>query len=228
MKRINFLSMFLLVAMMAFAQADVTTFLGIPVDGTKSAMRQKLIGKGFVPKTVGGSEFFEGEFNGMDVNIYIVTNNNKVYRLMICDALPRSEADIKIRFNTLVAQFQNNKRYATVQDYTISESEMISYEMTVHKKNYEAVFYQIPDPEKIDTLAVQTQIRNELLQKYTPEQLENPTEELIQELQNVSTRIAMELILMRPVWFRIRENYGEYYISMFYDNEYNHANGEDL
>ena len=33
---------------------------------------------------------------------------------------------------------------------------------------------------------------------------------------------------MKPVWFRICESYGEYYITMFYDNEYNHANGEDL
>jgi len=32
----------------------------------------------------------------------------------------------------------------------------------------------------------------------------------------------------RPVWFRIAENYGKYYILMFYDNKYNEANGEDL
>jgi len=27
---------------------------------------------------------------------------------------------------------------------------------------------------------------------------------------------------------REEEMYGKYYIMMFYDNEYNHANGEDL
>ena len=32
----------------------------------------------------------------------------------------------------------------------------------------------------------------------------------------------------KPVWFMISENYGQYYITMFYDNEYNRANGEDL
>lgn len=228
MKKIIFLLFMVMFSMIAVAQTDVTTFLGIPIDGTKSAMKEKLIGKGFVPKTVDGTEFFEGEFNGIDVRIYIATNNNKVYRLMVCDAKTQSEANIKIRFNNLVSQFKNNKRYTFTDDYTISESERISYEMTVNKKNYDAVFYQIPDMEKVDTLALQAQVRNELLQKFTPEQLENPTEELTQEAQSIAVRIGLELVLKKLVWFRICESYGEYYIAMYYDNEYNHANGEDL
>lgn len=228
MTRIMSLFLMVMFSMIAVAQTDVTTFLGIPIDGTKSAMRRKLIRKGFVPKTVDGTEFFEGEFNGIDVHIYIVTNNNKVYRLMVCDVKTQSEANIKIRFNNLVSQFKNNKRYTFTDDCTISESERISYEMTVNKKNYDAVFYQIPDMEKVDTLALQAQVRNELLQKFTPEQLESPTEDLSQEAQNVMTRIGLELIFMKQVWFRICEYYGEYYITMYYDNEYNHANGEDL
>ena len=49
----------------AFAEvkkSDMTTFLGIPVDGTVSSMKQKLISKGFVTKKVGTNEFLEGEF----------------------------------------------------------------------------------------------------------------------------------------------------------------------
>ena len=214
--------------MVTFAQNDVTTFLGIPVDGFKSEMKQKLIAKGFEPQKVGDNEYLEGEFNGTDVHIYIATNNNKVYRIMLCDAKTQSEADIKIRFNRLVSQFQNNKRYTALEDYTLSESEDISYEMTVHKKNYDALFYQVPDMEKVDTLAMQAQVKNELLQKYTSEQLENPTEEMNEEVQKIAMRIGMDMIFKKPVWFRICEHYGEYYITMFYDNEYNHANGEDL
>ena len=37
-----------------------------------------------------------------------------------------------------------------------------------------------------------------------------------------------ELFSKRSVWFLISEKYGEYRISMFYDNEYNHSDGEDL
>ncbi len=211
-----------------YAQKDVTTFLGIPIDGYKSEMTQKLISKGFVPKKLGDNEFLDGEFNGEDVHIYIGTNNNKVYRIMLCDANTRSEADIKIRFNKLVSQFKNNKRYITLEDYTLSDSEDISYGMSVLKKKYDALFYQVPSMEQMDTLAMKEQVRNEILKKYSPEQLENPTEEIIQELKDMTLRMLMDMISKKPVWFCICEHYGEYYISMYYDNEYNHANGEDL
>ena len=210
------------------AQNDVTTFLGIPVDGFKSEMKQKLVSKGFVPKKVGTNEFLEGEFNGTDVQAFIVTNNNKVWRIMLADKNRVDEAQIKIRFNILVSQFENNKRYIPLDKYTLSDEEDISYEMTVNKKNYDALFYQVPNMEKVDTLALQKKVRNELLSKYTEAELKNPSEEITKEIQNTAIKIGMEMMFMKPVWFRICESYGEYYITMFYDNEYNHANGEDL
>ena len=215
-------------AVSTYAQKDVTTFLGIPVDGFKSEMKQKLIAKGYVPKKAGDGEYFEGEFNGVDVNIFIGTNNNKVYRIMVCDKNTRNEADIKTRFNRLVSQFMNNKRYIAFEDYTLSESENISYEMTVNNKNYEAIFYQNPDMEKVDTLAITKLVQDELLKKYSPEQIENPTEEIKKEKEDIAVKIGMDMLSKKSVWFRICKNYGEYYIAMYYDNEYNHANGEDL
>lgn len=228
MKKLLFSLLATLLTLSLYAQNDVTTFLGIPVDGFKSEMRQKLIAKGFTPKKVGNNEYLEGEFNGTDVHIFIATNNNKVYRIMVCDANTLDEANIKIRFNKLVNQFENNKRYTALDQYTISDTEDISYEMLVHKKNFDALFYQNPDMEKVDTLALQNKIREQLLEKYKPEQLENPTEEMNQEVQAIAMRIGMDMIFKKPVWFRICESYGEYYITMYYDNEYNHANGEDL
>ena len=228
MKKLLFSLLATLLTLSLYAQNDVTTFLGIPVDGFKSEMRQKLIAKGFTPKKVGTKEYLEGEFNGTDVHIFIATNNNKVYRIMVCDANTQDEANIKIRFNKLVNQFENNKRYTALDQYTISDTEDISYEMLVHKKNFDALFYQNPDMEKVDTLALQNKIREQLLEKYKPEQLENPTEEMNQEAQAIAMSIGMDMIFKKPVWFRICESYGEYYITMYYDNEYNHANGEDL
>ena len=228
MKKFLFSLLATLLTLSLYAQNDVTTFLGIPVDGFKSEMRQKLIAKGFTPKKVGTNEYLEGEFNGTDVHIYIATNNNKVYRIMVCDANTQDEANIKIRFNKLVNQFENNKRYTALDQYTISDTEDISYEMLVHKKNFDALFYQNPDMEKVDTLALQNKIREQLLKKYKPEQLENPTEEMNQEVQAIAMRIGMDMIFKKPVWFRICEHYGKYFITIFYDNEYNHANGEDL
>lgn len=53
MKRFLLLMITVMASLVSLAQQkDVTKFLGIPIDGTVSAMRQKLIAKGF--KTVFG------------------------------------------------------------------------------------------------------------------------------------------------------------------------------
>ena len=222
----NFIS-FMLALMFActvHAQKDVTTFLGIPIDGFKTEMKKKLIAKGFTPKTLEGHDYLEGEFNGVDVDLYIVTNNNKVFRIMVSDANMLDEANIKIRFNTLINQFKNNKRYTCFDDYELSETEDISYEMTVNNKIYEATFYQNPNMDIVEEKA-----RKELLNVYTEDQLKNPTEEVRNALQKKILSIKVDVMSNKVVWFRIRElNYGQYYIVMYYDNEYNHANGEDL
>ena len=79
-----------------YAQKDVTKFLGIPVDGTKTAMIQKLKAKGFQYNSSG--DYLTGEFNGRDVRISVVTNNNKVYRIMVVDDNNSDETSIKIHF----------------------------------------------------------------------------------------------------------------------------------
>ena len=191
MKMILILSFLVMTAISTLAQNDVTTFLGIPVDGFKSEMKKKLIAKGFAPKKVGSEEFLEGEFNGTDVRVYIVTNNNKVYRIALSDVATQNAANIKIRFNRLVRQFENNKRYSSIDNYILSDDEDIAYEMSVHDKIYEAVFYQVPITEE-------------------------------------DSKAWAEKAINKHVWFRIFESYGKYYITMFYDNKYNQANGEDL
>ena len=223
MKRVLLFCLMAIIAISMFAQKDITTFLDIPVDGYKSEMKQKLISKGFVPQKLGTQEYLTGEFNGTDVIVSIVTNNNKVYRIMLGDANTRSEADIKLRFNKLVSQFENNKRYNSLCEYTLSDEEDISYEMSVHNKIYEAMFSQVPNKENVDSLVL-----NELLSKYTEDELTNPSEEISKDIKDTEIKIYKDLLFMKTVWFRIFENYGEYYIAMYYDNKYNCANGEDL
>ncbi len=221
MKKILFASMFFLISIILSAQEkDVTKFLGIPIDGFKPEMIQKLKAKGFTTSQ-NNSDVLEGEFNGTNVNIHIVTNNNKVCRIMVCDQTPISETDIKIRFNKLCEQFKNNSKYISISDYTIPEDEDISYEMNVKNKRYEAIFYQY-------TPEIDSTVMEKLREIYTEEELANPTEELQKIIQNLSVLKQMDKMVMKPVWFMISEYYGEYFISMFYDNEYNRANGEDL
>lgn len=222
MKRLILAAMMILFATTANAQKDVTKFLGIPVDGTKAEMIQKLKAKGFTSLAY-DNEVLEGEFNGEDVNIFIGTNNNRVYRLMIVDVNERNETDIRIRFNNLCYQFEHNDNYIFfTDDQSIPQDENISYEMTVKDKRYEAVYYQNP---VIDSAAMVNTMLEHLSSKYSIEQIATLTEE---EQAKLQVDLAVDIISKKSVWFMIRERYGKYYISMFYDNEYNRSNGEDL
>lgn len=98
--------------------------------------------------------------------------------------------------------------------------------MIVNKKRYDAAFYQLP--LKIDTVALAEKIKSKLASKYTEEQFANPTEELQKEMISTGLPFILEIYSKKSVWFMIKEIYGKYYILMYYDNEYNRANGEDL
>ena len=135
------LILLLFVSATVYAQKEVTKFLGIPVDGYKSEMIQKLKAKGY--KYDSTTDYLEGEFNGRDVLIAVVTNNNKVYRIAVFDKNYLNETDIKIRFNTLCGQFENNSKYFGSKEQKISDNDDISYEISVHNRRYEAVFYQM-------------------------------------------------------------------------------------
>ena len=221
----NFILVFatLAVSKNLYAQKDVTQFLGIPVDGYKSEMIQKLKSKGFTINPH-KADVLDGEFNGTDVNIFIATDNNKVWRIAIMDANDMSEGNIKIRFNNLLQQFQNNKNYLSNPDsailkYTIPENEDISYELTVNKKRYQAVFYQ--KTAAYDSLTAEKDI---LMAKKSRNDNDG------EKLASLIVKIFKESLksLDKSVWFMISERYGKYYITMFYENVYNKANGEDL
>lgn len=230
MKKLLSIFVMVLCALSISAQEkEVTKFLGIPVDGTKAEMRKKLIEKGFTPKTFQGNEFFEGEFNGHDVHVYIVTNSNKVWRIAVHDKNTCSETDIKIRFNNLCSQFSKNEKYAPADfklDQTIPDDEDIAHEILVNDKRYQAEFWQVLDKSTLDAIKVPEDRIRDLLRELGHE---NPTEEQLNNaLALGKVSIAMGLSSKKSVWFMINKNYGKFYISMYYDNKYNEANGEDL
>lgn len=214
-------------ASVTFAQNDVTKFLGIPVDGTKSEMIRQLKEKGFTSIPY-DADVLEGEFNGTEVNIFIATTRNKVSRIMVADKNKVDEKQIKIRFNKLCQQFYNSQKYYGTENQGIPEDEDISYEMAVHDKSYQAIFYQTGESTVDD---IPQRYIEELENKYSKEELENPSESIIKEMENALSSIILEIMSFsakRPVWFTIGESYGKYNILMYYDNEYNRANGEDL
>lgn len=220
MKKILSLAMLLVFSFAVYAQKDVTKFLGIPVDGKKSEMIKKLKEKGFTESML-GDDVLEGEFNGVDVYISVVTNNNKVYRIYVADANTLNEADIIIRYNNLCYQFQHNKKYmpTLIDLHSIPTKENIAYEMSVNNKRYETAFYQMPDSALIT---------QKVYSEYSKKQLDNLTEELRKEINDKTASYIIDTMFKKCVWFMIAERLGGYYIAMFYDNKYNQAQGEDL
>ena len=179
-------------------------------------MIEKLKAKGF--KYNQRLDYLTGEFNGNNVIISIATNNNKVWRIVLVDAIARDETEIRIRFNNLIRQFNKNTRYipAYLTDPTIDDNEDISYEMSIRNKRYEAVFYQ----KSTQGIKIEQEYEKYLETNSLSEEKAN---ELTKEMY--ATR---ESNSKRLVWFMIDGNYSDYRIYMFYDNEYNHSDGEDL
>lgn len=217
-------------------KTEVTKFLGIPVDGTKSQMIQKIKAKGFTYNQK--QDRLKGKFNGRDVYVSVVTNKNKVWRIMVQDVVPSSETDIKIRFNELCRQFAENEKYVPQNltgNYEIESDEDISYNITVRNKRYEAGYFQMTEKDKEflqDTTALMNAVKPIIQSKYTEEELDNPTEEITQDVYNIAADYLFEnlyeKVKNRSVWFLINEFYGDYTIIMYYDNELNKARGEDL
>ncbi|MBQ1192459.1 MAG: hypothetical protein IIX43_09320 [Bacteroidales bacterium] len=246
MKRILTLVVALVLSAGLYAQKDVTKFLGIPVDGTKQAMIQKLKAKGFTYNQQ--KDVLKGEFNGEQVEISVQTKGNKVWRLAVSDVKARDEGQIKIRFNNLVRQFEKNDKYIPLKDsQTISDEEDISYGISIKEKQYEASFSQFSKDyfQNIDTLALQNLLKEEYARelkqieeyynRFTEEQWENPTEAMSESLKKIEewrseaiVEFTFGLLYKKLVWFTIGEDYGRYKIVMFYENGFNEADGSDL
>lgn len=101
----------------------------------------------------------------------------------------------------------------------ISEDEDIAHEIIIKNKRYDAIFFQKPI-QMLDTAAFEEYLKTMFSEAELANLSPEKKDELIKEL--------MEISLKKPVWFMISSSFGKYYISMFYDNEYNRANGEDL
>ena len=223
MKKILFILMMLPVAV--FGQNDVTTFLGIPVDGTKTAFIQKLKAKGFISCP---NYDLKGKFNGRDVYIDVQTNNNKVCRVVVEDQQFQNDVDIAIRFNTLLRQFRNNAKYIEfpVPNEMIEDGTDMYHEIRVKNKRFQASFYQRPnnvDPEdKAKAQSLQDKI--EKMKENGSESAFSSFTEVLGDLSGLYEKY----LKYKLVWFMIDEQFGKYKIALFYENGHNMANGEDL
>lgn len=207
-------TMFFSLSVYAQSASSPISFLGIPVDGSKTNMINEIKKKGFdLIKTNNGEEVLVGEFNGRMSEIYVATNRNKVFRVMVAYADYVTESQIKINYNNLLQQFQNNEKYVGLEEnHLIPDEEDISYEMDIHNKNYDASYWVKPTPT------------DEVI-----EELKKATKEMSEEEASLYVVKKYFEMMNGVVWFRIFEDgIDKYNIAIYYDNLLNKSNGEDL
>ncbi|MDD6001245.1 MAG: hypothetical protein PUC50_03525 [Bacteroidales bacterium] len=217
MRQLIFTALLLVMTLSAYAQQEITKFMGIPVDGKKNDMIKKLENKGFVYDY--RNDYLTGEFNGYDVEVHIFTNNNKVYRICLVDRSWLNEFDIKIRFNDLCSQFEKSGRYMPVDlinDNHLTDDDDISFQIQVENKRIEADYCQIDSYDKVVNFMTNY--------KYDFSPNIADTTKWVADFYS----IYLEHFSKRLVWFMIADQNNKYKILMFYDNLYNQANGEDL
>lgn len=217
MKKTTFIFLsIVLMTMSVFAQTsdnNTLKFLGIPVDGTKANMIAKLKEKGFTYNA--SADVLRGKFNGLESDIFISTNYGKVDRIVVVDRYGYDEAGIKARYNNLVSQMDKNQKYFSLIEYTISDDDDISYEMKVNNKRFDAWYFLTPNLSDAESAVI-----GEKIAAHNPETEDEAAMIAVQEL--------IENYVTGNVWFMIQEEYGKYYIYMYYDNLKNRPNGEDL
>lgn len=223
MRKLILLTFLFIYSISLIARNDITKFLGIPINGTKSEMIKKLKDKGF-KVSFQDRDALKGEFNGEEVKLYIVTDNNKVWRICVFDELTRDEEQIKIRYNKLCSQFENNEKYLAglLNDttYIITNNEDISYNITVNKKKYNATYFQKIDQKFLEYYYPKLiEVKNKESEQQTEEEISIIYSDTLKMYENLSNKI---------VWFTIDEYGSGYRILMYYDNLYNRSNGEDL
>ena len=159
--------LFLLTAVCFAQDGGPLKFLGIPIDGTESQFATKLKAKGFTYNTA--YESYQGQFNGMPVDVYIHTNHNIVDRVYV--AFPyTTEADIKNEYNHLLGQFKDNAKYMDLyMNEEIPSEEDISHEILANKKRYQACFSYF-DADR-DKAAFMSALLDKFSEFFTEEQL---------------------------------------------------------
>lgn len=228
MKRAIFTILTMFFVLSSTAQIFPTTFMGIPVDGTKANMISSLEAKGF--KYNPYSDSLEGQFNGIWVVLNVHTNKDKVDRIIVSSKTPYDVTEVKIQFKNLCKEFDENKKYINAGgeglSFIIPEDEDISYNILVNKKRYEASYFQTVDIHDSCNfrkliLEVAKNMDYDAYAKMTDEEKSEHNERAIED-------VYVKEISHSVVWFLINSHYNDYYIVLYYDNEYNRPHGEDL
>lgn len=157
------------------------TFLGVPVDGTKSDIINALTSKGFAYDMDEDGMF--GEFEGEGAFVHISENKaGKVYQLMIYFHTKESAKENIEVYNKLVTRYNADSTayWSFYEEELLPENANLDSLLNIDDN----IWAEYLLSQQVDTAAYLENVFAVMLSKYTPEQIKNPTEE--QRMQTVS------------------------------------------
>lgn len=226
MKRVVVFLVLFVTSVVMFGQRGVTKFMGIPVDGTKSEMLEKLKAKGFVSFTK-VKDILQGELDGRKVNVYLETYHDKVWQVVVADVYTLDGEGIKERFNGLCEQFSKDLDYfgriSTEDGNVIPDS--VDVETMMSQDMCRAIYvYRYYDDVGEDK---SKELNDYFLTKYTQNEIDNPTKEIEDDMEIMKNDYYTQFVSRYEVFIDIvQKSKGNYFILMRYVNKCNNEMGK--
>ena len=226
MKRIVVFLVLFVNSVVMFGKRDVTRFMGIPVDGTKSEMLEKLKANGFASFTK-EKDILQGECDGRMVNVYLETYHDKVWQVVVADVYTLDGEGIKERFNGLCEQFSSDPDYfgriLTEDGNVIPDS--VDVETMMSQGMCRAIYvYKCYDDEGEDK---SKELNDYFLTKYTQNEIDSPTNEIEDDMETMKNDYYTQFISRYEFFIDIvQKSKGNYFILMRYVNKCNNEMGK--
>lgn len=147
MKRTILIALSLILTLTLSAQSNITTFMGIPVEGTRAAMTTQLLKNGLVKA---GNDFLINNIEGRSFLVRIMTNKGKVYRISMVETKGTSDVhSILTKYENLIDEFRANETLYCEYEYNkpVDPAHEPFWENFIHQGAYYAEFFQVSDPQ---------------------------------------------------------------------------------
>lgn len=147
MKRTLSIIITLMLTLTLSAQDNITTFMGIPVDGTREVMTAKLLKNGVVKKD---NNLIVKDIEGGTYFIQLKTHKGKVYRVSMVETKGTDDVNRIIgRFDSLVEEYRENTALYCEFEYNhpVIADSIDTKEQYIKQGCFFAEFFQKADPQ---------------------------------------------------------------------------------
>ncbi len=144
MKRILSIILSMLLALSVQAKKDVTTFMGVSVDGSRSKVITALKAAGC---SSSDAQTLQCDFCGQKMTVEVRSSRKGVYQVVLTEKTGTENVDSAIvRYNSLIDWFRSNGEYTEYESnpYIYKTGNQNTIARYIHEKWYYAEFFQKP------------------------------------------------------------------------------------